>query len=138
MYDLVPLEPVDYLVIGHVTQDLTSSGTHLGGTAAYAALTAWALGMRVGVVTACEPETDLDVLSDLLVVSAPSPHNTTFENIYSKSGRRQVLHHQAAPLSFEDVPDPWKRTAIVHLGPVAQEMDAVLPDSFSPSLLPVR
>jgi sugar/nucleoside kinase (ribokinase family) len=135
MYDLVPLEPVDYLVIGHVTQDLTPFGTRLGGTAAYAALTALALGMRVGVVTASGQETNLDVLNDLLIVSAPSPYSTTFENIYSESGRRQVLHHQAALLSLEDVPDPWKRTAIVHLGPVAQEVDAVLPDTFSPSLL---
>jgi sugar/nucleoside kinase (ribokinase family) len=135
MYNLVPLEPVDYLVIGHITQDLTSSGLHLGGTATYSALTAHALGMRVGVVTASGPEANLDVLSDILVVSAPSTHSTTFQNIYSKSGRRQVLHHQAALLSLEDVPDSWKRSGIVHLGPVAQEVDAVLPASFSPSLL---
>ena len=135
MYDLVPLEPVDYLVIGHVAHDLTPTGPRLGGTAAYSALTARALGMRVGVVTANGPETSLDVLSDILVVSASSPQSTTFENIYSEGGRRQVLHHQAVPLSLDNVPDPWKRTSIIHLGPIAQEVGAVLPDSFSPSLL---
>jgi sugar/nucleoside kinase (ribokinase family) len=77
----------------------------------------------------------LDALSDVLVVSAPSSHSTTFENIYSESGRRQVLHHQATILSLDNVPAAWKRTAIVHLGPVAQELEAVLPDSFSPTLL---
>ena len=135
MYNLVPLEPVDYLVIGHVAHDLTPSGPLLGGTAAYSALTAQALGLRVGVVTASGPETSLDALHDILVVSAPSPQSTTFENIYSESGRRQVLHHRAAPLSFDSVPEVWRRTAIIHLGPVAQEVDAVLPGSFSPSLL---
>ncbi len=135
MYNLVPLEPVDYLVIGHVAHDLTPTGPQLGGTAAYSALTARALGMRVGVITANGPETSLDVLSDVLVVSAPSPQSTTFENIYSEGGRRQVLHHQAVPLSLNNVPDSWKRTSIIHLGPVAQEVEAVLPDSFSPSLL---
>lgn len=135
MYNLVPLEPVDYLVIGHVSQDLIPSGARLGGTAAYSALTARALGLRVGVVTASGPETDLELLQDLMVVSASSEHSTTFENIYTESGRRQVLHHQAAPLSFDSVPKNWRRTAIIHLGPVAQEMDAVLPDSFAPSLL---
>jgi sugar/nucleoside kinase (ribokinase family) len=135
MYNLVTLEPVDYLVIGHVTQDLTPSGMLLGGTAAYSTLTAHALGMRVGVVTASGPEASLDALSDVLVVSVPSPHSTTFENIYSESGRRQILHHQATTLSFDNVPDSWKRTAIIHLGPVAQELETVLPDSFSPSLL---
>jgi len=135
MFNLVPLDPVDYLVIGHVTHDLTPTGPRLGGTAAYSALTARALGMRVGVVTANGPETSLDILSDALVVSAPSLQSTTFENIYSKHGRRQVLHHQATLLSLDDVPDPWKRTSIVHLAPIAQEVEAVLPDSFSPSLL---
>jgi hypothetical protein len=91
--------------------------------------------MRVGVVTASGLEASLDALSDVLVVSVPSPHSTTFENIYSESGRRQILHHQATTLSFDNVPDSWKRTAIIHLGPVAQELETVLPDSFSPSLL---
>jgi sugar/nucleoside kinase (ribokinase family) len=135
MYNLVPLEPVDYLVIGHVTHDLTPSGPRLGGTAAYSALTARALGFRVGVVTACGPETDLGALQDIPVVSAPSSRSTTFENIYSGNGRRQVLHHHAAPLSFASVPDVWRRTTIVHIGPVAQEVDAILPGSFSPAVL---
>ena len=136
MYNLVPLEPVDYLVIGHVSQDLTLSGPpRLGGTAAYSALTARALGLRVGIITANGPETDLNALQDVLVVSAPSAHSTTFENIYTDNERRQVLHHQAERLSFGNVPKTWQRTAIVHLGPIAQEMDTVLPDSFSPTLL---
>jgi len=135
MYNLIPLEPVDYLVIGHVAQDLTSSGIRLGGTAAYSALTAQALGMRVGVLTASDPETDLNAMGNVLVVSMPSAHSTTFENIYAEDGRRQVLHHQAERLSFEEVPENWRKSPIIHLGPVAQELDAVLPDSFSPSLL---
>jgi sugar/nucleoside kinase (ribokinase family) len=135
MYNLVPLEPIDYLVIGHVAHDLTPSGPRLGGTAAYATLTARALGLRVGVVTASGPETSLDALSDVLVVSASSPQSTTFENIYSESGRRQILHYRAVPLSLDNVPEVWQRTPIIHLGPVAQEVDAVLPGSFSPSLL---
>ena len=135
MYDLVTLGPVDYLVIGHVAHDLTPTGPRLGGTAAYSALTARALGMRVGVVTASGPETSLDALNDVLVVSSPSSQSTTFENIYSKGRRRQVLYHQAVSLSLDNVPDPWKRTSIIHLGPISQEVEAVLPDSFSPSLL---
>ena len=135
MQNLVALEPVDYLVIGHISHDLTPSGSRLGGTAAYSALTAQALGLRTGVVTACSPETDLETMQDAVVVSAPSAHSTTFENIYTNHARRQVLHHRAEPLSFEDVPKIWRRAPIIHLGPIAQEMDAVLPDSFSPSLL---
>ena len=135
MYELVPLEPVDYLVIGHVAHDLTPSGSRLGGTAAYSALTARALGLRTGVITAYGPEANLEPLQDTVVVSAPSPYSTTFENIYTNHARKQVLHHRAEILSFEDVPKIWQTAPIIHLGPIAQEMDAVLPNSFSPSLL---
>lgn len=135
MYNLVPLQPVDYLVLGHVTHDLTPSGPRLGGTAAYSALTARALGFRVGVVTASGPESDLSALRDIPVVSAPSAQSTTFENIYSKNGRKQVLHYRAARLSFENVPEAWRRSTIIHLGPVDQEVPAILPGSFSPALL---
>jgi sugar/nucleoside kinase (ribokinase family) len=91
--------------------------------------------MRVGVVTASSAETDLGVLQDISVVSAPSTHSTTFENIYSKNSRRQILHHRAERLSFEDIPEIWRKAPIIHLGPIAGEMDSVLPDSFTPSLL---
>jgi sugar/nucleoside kinase (ribokinase family) len=135
MYNLVPLEPVDYLVIGHIAQDLTPSGTRLGGTAAYSALTVHALGLRVGVVTAGRPGTDLEALQGVTVVSVPSEQNTTFKNISTESGRKQVLRHRAETLSFENVPDIWRRTGLIHLGPIADEVDAVLPASFSPTLL---
>ena len=34
------ITPVDYLIIGHILQDLTPEGTQIGGTAAYSGLTA--------------------------------------------------------------------------------------------------
>lgn len=135
MHTLAAFEPIDYLVIGHVTQDLTPSGARLGGTAAYAALTARALGMRVGVVTSCSPQVNLEALKDIQVVKLPSEHSTTFENLYTQNGRSQTLLHVAAPISLESVPLPWRRAPIIHLGPVAQEMEPSLPRSFAPTLL---
>jgi len=135
MYKLVTLEPVDYLVIGHVSEDFTHLGTRLGGTVAYSSLTAKALGSRVGVITACGPETSLEILKDIAIITASSEYSTTFDNINTEDGRRQVLHRRAVPLSYEQVPAVWRRTEIVHLGPVAQEIETLLPDSFFPSLL---
>jgi sugar/nucleoside kinase (ribokinase family) len=135
MYDLVPLESVDYLVVGHLAHDLTPEGPRLGGTAAYAALTARALGLRVGVLTACSADTRLDDLEGITIVSLPSQYSTTFENIQTQHGRRQVLHHRAEPLSFESVPEVWRNASIIHLGPIAQEVEAQLPVGFSPTLL---
>jgi sugar/nucleoside kinase (ribokinase family) len=129
------LEPVDYLVVGHVAHDLTPEGPRLGGTAAYSALTVQALGSRVGIVTAYGPETSLDPLEDIPVISIESPNSTTFENIYTKSGRIQYLRGQATRIDFNHVPEVWRRAPIIHLGPIASEMDAILPDGFSPALL---
>lgn len=50
------ISALTYLVIGHVTADLTPTGIRLGGTAAFSGLTAQALGLRTGIITACAPE----------------------------------------------------------------------------------
>jgi sugar/nucleoside kinase (ribokinase family) len=135
MPDLVPLEPVDYLVIGHIAHDLTPEGIRLGGTAAYSALTARALGRHVGVLTASGTDTSLEALDDILVLSIDSTRNTTFENIYTPAGRVQYLRAQATRLDFNNIPEAWRKASIIHLGPIANEMDTVLPKGFSPSLL---
>ena len=135
MPDLTFVEPVDYLVIGHVAHDLTPEGPRLGGTVAYSALTARALGMRVGIVTAAGPETSLAALKDIPIFCLESPQSTTFENIYTEHGRVQYLRAQATRIDLERVPEAWRRASIIHLGPIANEMNAVLPEGFSPALL---
>ena len=129
------LEPVDYLVIGHIAQDITPQGLRIGGTAAYSALTAKAFGLRVGVVTSCTSDLDLAALDGISISAVESDRNTTFENIYTANGRIQYLHHQAAPINITHVPETWRRTPIVHLGPIAQEIDPNLAKSFPDSLV---
>ncbi len=135
MPSLVPLEPVDYLVVGHIAEDITPDEVRIGGSAAYSALTAQALGLKVGVVTVCAPDTDLESLQGITIVSTPSQKTTTFENIYSDAGRQQVLHHRAGQVSFDAVPQQWQRVPVLHLGPIAQEVSQDLPATIQPSLL---
>lgn len=135
MSNLAVLEPVDYLVIGHAAHDLTPQGPRLGGTVAYSALTARALGLRVGIVTATGPETSLDALNGIPIINVESPRSTTYENIYTEHGRVQYLRAQATRINFGNVPEIWQRTSIIHLGPIANEMDVILPEGFSPALL---
>ncbi|HVF25469.1 MAG TPA: PfkB family carbohydrate kinase [Anaerolineales bacterium] len=135
MLNLVSPEPVDYLVIGHVAHDLTPEGPRLGGTVAYSALTARALGLRVGIVTSVGPETSLESLKDIPIISIESPQSTTFENIYTKQGRLQYLRAQATQIDFAHVPETWRRASIIHLGPLANDMKPILPQGFSPTLL---
>ncbi len=122
MNKMIILEPVDYLVIGHLTVDLTPQGKRLGGTAAYSALTARALGLKVGVVTVWGAEIPLGAMGDIPVVSFPSDQSTIFENRYADVARTQYLIQRADDIEYYHVPEPWRSARIVHLGPVAQEI----------------
>jgi sugar/nucleoside kinase (ribokinase family) len=135
MQNSVPLNPVDYLVIGHISCDLTPEGPRLGGTASYAGLTAHALGLRVGVVTAWGGEVPLDVLKGIQVSSAAVDHSTTFENIYTPDGRHQIVHHIAPDILYENVPPAWREAPIVHIGPIAGEGKSLVDGGFSASML---
>lgn len=137
MLNRVAPEPVDYLVIGHVAHDLTPEGSRLGGTVAYTALTAQALGMQVGIVTAVGKETSLEALKSIPTILIESPQSTTYENIYTEHGRIQYLRAQATKIDFNAVPEAWRNSAIIHLGPIANELEPDLPDRFSPGLLGV-
>lgn len=125
--------PVDYLLVGHVAVDLTPTGNQLGGTVSYSALTAKALGMRVGVVTSVGTEAALELLDGIQLFNIPSEQSTTFENVYTEHGRKQTLHHQAAPITFEHIPQAWRTAPIVHLAPIAQEIDPAVAGQFPSS-----
>jgi sugar/nucleoside kinase (ribokinase family) len=135
MLQLTPLEPVDYLVIGHLTLDITPDGPRLGGTATYAALTAQALGLRVGIVTSWGAELPLGPLRSTPVVSFPTDQSTTFENVEMDYGRVQYIRHVAPRLDLYMIPEPWRGASIVHLAPVAQEVEPSLIRNFPSALI---
>jgi sugar/nucleoside kinase (ribokinase family) len=137
MLELVPLQPVDYLAVGHVAVDLMPDGNKLGGSVSYAALTARALGLRVGIVTSAAKDAPLQALDGVDLVSVPSEFSTTFENVKTAAGRSQTLHHQAARITLRHIPEAWKNAPIVHLAPIAQEVDPQLTGQFPSSLLGV-
>lgn len=122
----------DYLIIGHVTHDLTPAGITTGGTVAYSGLAAHALGCRTFVVTSAGPDFDPAAeLPGLHVHTVPAAETTTFENIYTAAGRRQLIHRRAAQIEMADIPADWKQAPIVHLAPINREFDPALIQSFS-------
>lgn len=127
------LRPVDYLLIGHVAVDLTPTGKQLGGTVSYSALTAKAMGLRVGIVTSAGEDAPLHLLDGVQIFNLPTEQSTIFENVKTEHGRKQTLHHQATKISFEHVPAIWRDVPIVHLAPIAQDVDAGLVKQFPTS-----
>lgn len=134
---LIPrqIQPIDYLAIGHVTCDITPQGKMPGGTVLYSALTARALGLRVGVVTSYAEGYTFPEMDGLTFIAWPAEFTTTFENIYTENGRIQMVHHTADDINLNAIPELWRDTPIVHLAPVAHEVDPTLSRAFSGNMV---
>jgi sugar/nucleoside kinase (ribokinase family) len=122
----------DYLLIGHMTADVTPQGPALGGTVSYAARTVNAFGLRVGMLTsAAVGEPLLDLLQPYAeIVSLPGTATSTFENIYGPNGRVQYIRGVADRLTGVAVPDTWKAAPLVHLAPLTDEVDPSIAHLF--------
>ena len=134
-----PAQEIDYLIVGHVCQDLTPEGPRLGGTATFGALTARMLGLRVGILTSNSVDIEplLAPLRPISLVRIPAEQSTTFKNTYTPDGRVQMLLMRAQDLRWHDLPVEWQKPSIVHLAPVANEVDPVLAGRFDSALVGV-
>ena len=130
---------LDYLLIGYVCQDLVRFGVEsphstayvFGGTVTYAARTAKSMRLQVAVVTSASADFAMGAaLPGIQVTRLPSAETTTFENRYIDGHRVQTLHAVAEPLRITAVPLEWRRPSIVHLAPLACEVDPGLISAF--------
>jgi 1D-myo-inositol 3-kinase len=127
----------DFVVVGHVCQDiLPDGGVGLGGSVSYAATTAHRLGYRVGVVTSAGPELDvMQAFPFAQVVCHRSAATTVFENIYLDGTRKQILHQRADVITAAQIPDAWRSAPMIYLGTIDQEIDPSVFHVFSPQSL---
>jgi 1D-myo-inositol 3-kinase len=118
-------QPPDFVVVGHVCQDLLpDGGLSLGGSVSYATTTAYRMGYRVGVVTSAGPDLDVaEALPGAEIVCHPAAATTLFENIYLNGGRKQFLHRRAEVITGDEIPPEWRRAPMAYLGSIDQEID---------------
>ena len=132
------MPPPDFLVIGHLVQDKVAGGYRLGGTAAYASLTAHRLGLRTAILTRVAADLDLSSLPpDIEVHRLPSPQTTVFENIYSGGHRTQCVWARAEPIAATDVTPELRAARVVFLGPVVAEVEEEVARCFPRSLVAI-
>lgn len=137
----------DYLIIGHITADLQDDGTvQLGGTALYSGMAAANMGAKVAILTrgkyggeiAGMNVPGLGEYADLLqVIVQDADVPTTFTNHYVGSRRTQQIKHWAGPIDMRGLPTHWGNAKIVHLGPVADELDPRRITGITPGFLGV-
>ena len=121
----------DFLTVGHLAWDVTASGRRLGGTAAYASVTALRMGLRPALLTSTGPDLDAaGALPGVSVHSVPAPFTTVFHNRYSDGARTQSVATTAGPLAARDVPEGFRASPLVLLGPLLGEVDAELAQAF--------
>ncbi|MDJ0757066.1 MAG: PfkB family carbohydrate kinase [Ardenticatenaceae bacterium] len=129
---------IDYLVIGHVTRDKVPEGYNPGGTVTFSGRLAQALGCRTAVVTSARPDYDLsEIMAGMAVHVVPAEEDSIFANIYQGNNRVQILSGRADDITAADIPPQWRRPAIVHLGPLTNEIDPDVIDLFPNSLIGV-
>ncbi|MEA2581971.1 MAG: hypothetical protein QOF33_56 [Thermomicrobiales bacterium] len=132
-------------VVGHICADLLADGSAvLGGTALYSALTAARLGWRVGVLTRGAYGKTIDGIAipslepyadelNIIVQDAETP--TIFVNEYLAGRRTQHLPKWAGPIDLRGLPPHWRNARLIHLGPIAQEIDPKQTGGLTPSFL---
>lgn len=135
----------DYLVIGQIVCDIQPDGSGvLGGTALYSALTAARLGARVGVLTRGRYGArigDVDVPSlepysdQLTIITQDAETPTFFVNAYQGSRRTQTIRAWAGAIDLRGLPPHWANAKVIHLGPVAREIDTHQALSLAPGFL---
>ena len=135
----------DYLVIGQIVCDIQADGTGvLGGTALYSGLTAARLGARVGILTRGRYGETIDGIEvpsleqysdQVTIITQEADSPTFFVNEYQGTRRTQHVRRWAGQIDLRGLPPHWANAQIIHLGPVAREIDTHQVLSLSPEFL---
>lgn len=119
------MNEIEYLAVGHVTDDLWPDGRVTpGGTVMYASRCARKLVERVAVLTAAAAGFDVEgVFPAIDVHRLDTSLTTQFWNTYEGSRRTQFTRVGAVRLHGADLTPALRRSRIVHLAPVCDEVD---------------
>ncbi|MBP8241895.1 MAG: hypothetical protein KAX36_05940, partial [Thermoflexales bacterium] len=118
------MTPIEYLAIGHVTEDVWPAGNTPGGTVMYSARAARSFVEDVAVLTAAGEQFDWQaVFPGIDFFRIPTATTTQFENRYAGGRRTQVTRPVARRLMADDLTPALRRAEIAHLAPVCNEVD---------------
>jgi len=130
------VECPDFVSIGHVTYDIYPGERLIGGSAVYSSITACKLGLSTGIITSRGLDFSCDgLLKGINVTGSISPHTTTFCNSYCQGKRKQIINDVANRIKKEQIPEGWDKAKIVHICPVADEVDLEIFTLFKDSLV---
>ena len=116
-----------YLLVGTVTKDLQPDDTFtIGGTVTYASTVA---------TRASADFVPPAHLSDISWHVLPDTVTTTYRNDYYPTGRVQTIGPIAKDIGPADIPVEYQQSDIVHLCPLAQDVDSAVATVFDQAML---
>jgi len=74
-------------------------------------------------------------LKGISIAGSVSPQTTTFCNSYCQGKRKQIINDVANRIKKEQIPKGWDKAKIVHICPVADEVDQEVFTLFKDSLV---
>ena len=130
------LMTIDYLCIGHICQDIVNDGFTLGGSASYCSIAAHLLDKKAGILTSFGENFQFNsTFQPISVHNKKAAKTTIFENVYHPTHRTQYLFERAATIYSTDLPLTLTRVPLVHLAPIADEVDFALINAFHPDTI---
>ena len=127
-----------YLLIGTVTKDIQDDGGFTtGGTVTYAATIAQKMGWTPVIITRAASDFVPPVhLADATWHVLPASDTTTYRNDYYPEGRIQTIGPIAeGMIRGSDVPSKYRQADLIHLCPLAQDVDPEVTSVFPKALL---
>ena len=125
-----------YLALGHICQDIIPGGWKVGGTVSFALRVASVLGCETRLITSATSSFPVaEVLPQTTIHHVPALQNTVFENVQTARGRVQTLHSRALTLEPGHLPANWPTPSIVHLAPIAAEINPAIISAYPHSLI---
>ncbi|MQG21043.1 MAG: ribokinase [SAR202 cluster bacterium] len=125
-----------FVTIGHVTKDITPTGTQVGGPGLYSAMTIAKLGHSVSLITRIGRDYSIGSVDSLIdMIDLEADVTTTFQNEETDLGRQQTIIDVAPPISTAEIPWELLDSPVVLLAPVAGEIEPNFTAKFPKSLV---
>lgn len=126
----------DFLAIGHMCYDRTATGFILGGAVSYAGIMTKKLGLNTAILTSfANPFLFEKRFEEINIQNIVAPQTTIFNNSYQDDIRTQYIEAVANEIHAHHIPSNWKKTKIVHVCPIANEVSIDILNSFESAIV---
>lgn len=114
----------EFLSIGHICMDKVGEGYQVGGAAAYGGIATQQLGFQHAALTSFGADfafANTFDKSQLHII--PSSKTTIFKNVAINGIRHQQIFQKASNIKIEQLPKNWAAIPMIHICPIANEVD---------------